>query len=78
MRIGRIEILPVIDGAGHELAAEVLRRPGVDDPVAASAVRNALADEVADSADLVVGGHFPGLRFGRVITASGNRTFRAI
>jgi glyoxylase-like metal-dependent hydrolase (beta-lactamase superfamily II) len=47
-------------------------------PVAASDVRNALADEVADSADLVVGGHFPGLRFGRVITASGNRTFRAI
>ena len=48
------------------------------DPVAASAVRNALADEVADSADLVVGGHFPGLRFGRVVTASGDRTFRAI
>lgn len=48
------------------------------DPVAASAVRNALADEVADSADVVVGAHFPGLRFGRVVTASGNRTFRAI
>ncbi|MEK6439286.1 MBL fold metallo-hydrolase [Pseudonocardia sp. T1-2H] len=48
------------------------------DPVAASAVRNALADEVADSADLVVGAHFPGLRFGRVVTASGNRTFRAV
>ena len=32
MRIDRIEILPVIYGAGHELAAEVLRRPGVDDP----------------------------------------------
>jgi glyoxylase-like metal-dependent hydrolase (beta-lactamase superfamily II) len=48
------------------------------DPVAASAVRNTLADEVADSADIVVGGHFPGLRFGRVVTAFGNRTFRAI
>lgn len=48
------------------------------DPVAASAVRNALADEVADSTDLVVGAHFPGLRFGRVVTAFGNRTFRAI
>ncbi|MDT7614300.1 MAG: hypothetical protein QOF00_1747 [Pseudonocardiales bacterium] len=48
------------------------------DPVAASAVRNALADEVADSTDLVVGAHFPGLRFGRVVTTSGNRTFRAI
>jgi glyoxylase-like metal-dependent hydrolase (beta-lactamase superfamily II) len=48
------------------------------DPVAASAVRNALADEVADSSDLVVGAHVPGLRFGRVVTTSGNRTFRAI
>lgn len=48
------------------------------DPVAASAVRNAIADEVADSTDLVVGAHFPGLRFGRVITASGNRAFRQI
>jgi glyoxylase-like metal-dependent hydrolase (beta-lactamase superfamily II) len=48
------------------------------DPVAAGAVRNALADEVTDSADLVVGAHFPGLRFGRVVTTSGHRTFRAI
>jgi glyoxylase-like metal-dependent hydrolase (beta-lactamase superfamily II) len=46
------------------------------DPVAASAVRNAIADEVADSNDLVVGAHFPGLRFGRVVTAFGNRTFQ--
>jgi glyoxylase-like metal-dependent hydrolase (beta-lactamase superfamily II) len=45
------------------------------DPVAARAVRNAIADEVADSADVVVGAHFPGLRFGRVVTTSGNRTF---
>jgi glyoxylase-like metal-dependent hydrolase (beta-lactamase superfamily II) len=48
------------------------------DPVAASAVRNAIADEVADSADLVVGAHFPGLRFGRVVTTSGSRTFQSI
>lgn len=48
------------------------------DPVAARAVRNAIADEVADSADLVVGAHFPGLRFGRVVTVSGNRTFQQI
>jgi hypothetical protein len=48
------------------------------DPVAASAVRNAIADEVADSSDLVVGAHFPGLRFGRVVTTAGNRTFRVI
>jgi glyoxylase-like metal-dependent hydrolase (beta-lactamase superfamily II) len=48
------------------------------DPVAASAVRNAIADEVADSTDLVVGAHFPGLRFGRVVTAFGNRTFHTL
>lgn len=48
------------------------------DPVAARAVRNAVADEVADSTDVVVGAHFPGLRFGRVVTAFGNRTFQQI
>ena len=48
------------------------------DPVAARAVRNRIADEVADTADLVVGAHFPGLRFGRVVTVSGNRSFRAL
>jgi glyoxylase-like metal-dependent hydrolase (beta-lactamase superfamily II) len=48
------------------------------DPVAASAVRNAIADEVADSTDVVVGAHFPGLRFGRVVTAFGNRSFQQI
>ncbi|WP_028936338.1 MBL fold metallo-hydrolase [Pseudonocardia spinosispora] len=46
------------------------------DPVAARAMRNVIADEVADSADLVVGAHFPGLRFGRVVTASGTRRFQ--
>jgi glyoxylase-like metal-dependent hydrolase (beta-lactamase superfamily II) len=48
------------------------------DPAAASAVRNTLADEVADSPDLVAGGHFPGLRFGRVVTSAGNRTFLSV
>ncbi|MGZ4626555.1 MAG: hypothetical protein ACXV3S_09760 [Kineosporiaceae bacterium] len=48
------------------------------DPVAARAARNGIADEVADTADLVVGAHFPGLRFGRVVTVSGNRSFRAL
>jgi glyoxylase-like metal-dependent hydrolase (beta-lactamase superfamily II) len=48
------------------------------DPVAARAARNVLADEVADTTDLVVGAHFPGLRFGRVVTAGGGRTFRSL
>jgi glyoxylase-like metal-dependent hydrolase (beta-lactamase superfamily II) len=48
------------------------------DPVAASAARNAIADEAADTGDLVVGAHFPGLRFGRVVTASGGRTFQQV
>ncbi|WP_214367536.1 MBL fold metallo-hydrolase [Pseudonocardia sp. H11422] len=48
------------------------------DPAAARAARNALADEVADTDALVVGAHFPGLRFGRVVTTGGNRAFRAI
>jgi len=47
------------------------------DPAAARAVRNTIADEVADSTDLVVGAHFPGLRFGRVVTVAGDRTFVA-
>lgn len=45
------------------------------DPVAASAVRNAIADEIADTEDLVVGAHFPGLRFGRVVTTEAGRRF---
>ena len=47
------------------------------DPAAARAVRNAIADEVADSTDLLVGAHFPGLRFGRVVTVAGDRAFVA-
>ena len=45
------------------------------DPAAASAVRNAIAEDVRDSQDLVVGAHFPGLRFGRVVTTEGGRRF---
>jgi glyoxylase-like metal-dependent hydrolase (beta-lactamase superfamily II) len=48
------------------------------DPVAARAMRNAVADEVADTTDLVVGAHFPEFRFGRLITTAGARSFRAI
>ncbi|WP_067650642.1 MBL fold metallo-hydrolase [Nocardia harenae] len=48
------------------------------DPAAASRVRNEIADEVADTPDLVVGAHFPELAFGRVITAGGDRMFRAV
>ena len=47
-------------------------------PVAASHVRNALADEVADRPTWWSAVTSRGWRFGRVITASGNRTFRAI
>jgi glyoxylase-like metal-dependent hydrolase (beta-lactamase superfamily II) len=45
------------------------------DPVAASLVRNRIADEVADSQDLVVGAHFPEMKFGRVVTTGGTRRF---
>ncbi|HEY2097999.1 MAG TPA: MBL fold metallo-hydrolase, partial [Pseudonocardia sp.] len=48
------------------------------DPAAARAARNALADEVADTPDLVIGAHFPELRFGRVLRAGGDRRFQAI
>jgi glyoxylase-like metal-dependent hydrolase (beta-lactamase superfamily II) len=48
------------------------------DPVAASAARNVLADEVADTDDLVVGAHFPDLAFGRVVTTSGSRRFVSV
>ena len=48
------------------------------DPAAASAARNVLADEVADTDDLVVGAHFPGLAFGRVVTTSGARRFVSV
>jgi glyoxylase-like metal-dependent hydrolase (beta-lactamase superfamily II) len=48
------------------------------DPVAARRMRNQLADEVTDTADLVVGAHFPEFRFGRVISVEGGRQFRVV
>jgi hypothetical protein len=45
------------------------------DPVAASLVRNRIADEVADREDLVVGAHFPEMKFGRVVTTGRTRRF---
>jgi hypothetical protein len=38
-------------------------------------VRNRIADEVADGQDLVVGAHFPEMKFGRVVTTGGTRRF---
>jgi glyoxylase-like metal-dependent hydrolase (beta-lactamase superfamily II) len=48
------------------------------DPVAAKAVRARLTEELTDSPDAVVGAHFPGLRFGRLVTVSGQRQFTVI
>ncbi|WP_031071533.1 MBL fold metallo-hydrolase [Streptomyces sp. NRRL WC-3742] len=48
------------------------------DPAAASAARNRIADEAADTEDLLVAAHFPGMRFGRVLAADGNRRFVAV
>lgn len=48
------------------------------DPVAASAARNRIADEAADTGDVLVAAHFPGMRFGRVIKTGGQRRFVAI
>ncbi|AEW99715.1 MBL fold metallo-hydrolase [Streptantibioticus cattleyicolor] len=48
------------------------------DPAAASAVRNRLADEAADTDDLLVASHFPGMRFGRVVTLDGSRRFVSV
>jgi glyoxylase-like metal-dependent hydrolase (beta-lactamase superfamily II) len=44
----------------------------------ASAVRNAIADEAAATGDPVAAAHFPGLRFGRVVTAEGKRRFQFV
>jgi glyoxylase-like metal-dependent hydrolase (beta-lactamase superfamily II) len=45
------------------------------DPEGAAKVRNAIADEVADSDALVGCPHFPDLKFGRVVTTGGQRRF---
>jgi glyoxylase-like metal-dependent hydrolase (beta-lactamase superfamily II) len=44
----------------------------------ASAVRNAIADEAAATGDPVAAAHFPGLRFGRVVTAESKRRFQFV
>ncbi|UAJ81116.1 MBL fold metallo-hydrolase [Leifsonia sp. ZF2019] len=46
-----------------------------DDPVAASLMRNTLADEAAERGDLVVAAHFPAQAFGRVVSSGGRRRF---
>lgn len=43
------------------------------DPAAAKAARAALAGELTGSGDLIAAAHFPGLRFGRLITVNGQR-----
>jgi glyoxylase-like metal-dependent hydrolase (beta-lactamase superfamily II) len=48
------------------------------DPVAAKAVRARLTAEITDSPHAVVGAHFPGLRFGRLVSLAGGRRFVAI
>lgn len=48
------------------------------DPKAASAVRNRIADDAADTDDLLVASHFPDMRFGRIVTGDGPRRFVAI
>ncbi|MFJ4654140.1 MBL fold metallo-hydrolase [Nocardia sp. NPDC088792] len=45
------------------------------DPRAAGTARNRIADECADTDDLVVAAHFPNLQFGRIITTGGQRRF---
>lgn len=48
------------------------------DPTAASTARNRIADELADTADIAVAAHLPGMRFGRIVTTGGPRRFVAI
>lgn len=48
------------------------------DPVAASAVRNRIADAAANTDELIVAAHFPGMRFGHVVVQDGTRKFVAV
>ncbi len=48
------------------------------DPIAAKAARAGLIDEVTDFPDAIVGAHFPGLQFGRLVTVFGERRFHII
>jgi glyoxylase-like metal-dependent hydrolase (beta-lactamase superfamily II) len=45
------------------------------DPAAARSVRDRIASEAAESGDAIATAHFPGLRFGRLISAAGRRHF---
>lgn len=49
-----------------------------EDRAAARRVRERLIGEVTDRPDLVAAAHFPGLRFGRVVTVSGERRFQFV
>jgi hypothetical protein len=71
VKIGDIEVLPVLDGVGVEVAADILSRPRCGRPVGCH-------NEVADPDDLLVAVHFPGMRFGRILAAGGNRRFVAV
>jgi glyoxylase-like metal-dependent hydrolase (beta-lactamase superfamily II) len=43
------------------------------DPDAARAMRDRIAEEAAEAADVIAAAHFPGLRFGRLVSAPGGR-----
>ncbi|HYZ55362.1 MAG TPA: MBL fold metallo-hydrolase [Streptosporangiaceae bacterium] len=49
-----------------------------EDRAAARRVRERLIGEVNDRPDLIAAAHFPGLRFGRLVTVSGERRFQFI
>lgn len=48
------------------------------DPAAARIVRDQIASEAAENGDAIAAAHFPGLRFGRLVTAAGRREYRYI
>lgn len=48
------------------------------DPATASTARNRIADQAAETGDLLAAAHFPGMRFGRIITGDTDRRFVAI
>ncbi|WP_203236741.1 MBL fold metallo-hydrolase [Nocardia panacis] len=48
------------------------------DHAAASALRNRIADEAANTEDLLAAAHFPNMSFGRILTTDGPRRFVAV
>ncbi|MCW2903465.1 MAG: beta-lactamase domain protein [Streptosporangiaceae bacterium] len=48
------------------------------DPEAGKAVRARLIDELTDKPDAIAAAHFPGLRFGRLVTVAGHRTWNIV